>query len=57
MEHVLRCSGYELITSSMVRASGCTLYDATGKAYIDFESGVWCTGLGHGHPGVSSAIL
>jgi len=56
MEHVLRCSGYDLITSSMVRAVGCTFYDESDRAYIDFESGVWCAGLGHGHPDVSEAI-
>lgn len=27
----------------------CYQFDTTGKKYIDFESGVWCTNLGHSH--------
>jgi acetylornithine/N-succinyldiaminopimelate aminotransferase len=56
MDHVLRCSGYELMKSDMVRAEGCTLYDAQGKRFVDLEAGVWCSGLGHNHPRVNEAI-
>ncbi len=27
----------------------CYLYDSEGGEYIDFESGVWCTNIGHGN--------
>jgi acetylornithine/N-succinyldiaminopimelate aminotransferase len=56
MAHVLRCSGYELVKTDIVRAQGCYLYDAQGKRYVDFEAGVWCTALGHGHERVGEAI-
>jgi acetylornithine/N-succinyldiaminopimelate aminotransferase len=49
VSHVLRCSGYELVKTDIVRAQGCYLYDADGKRYVDFEAGVWCAALGHNH--------
>ena len=33
-----------------MRAEGCHLYDSAGHRYVDLESGVWCTAVGHGHP-------
>ncbi len=42
--------GHELILTDIVRAEGCRLADASGKTYVDLESGVWCTSLGHAHP-------
>jgi acetylornithine/N-succinyldiaminopimelate aminotransferase len=56
MGHVLRISGYELVKRDMVRGQGCTLYDARGKRYVDFESGVWCAALGHNHERVNRAM-
>lgn len=56
MGHVLRCSGYELVKRDMVRGQGCYLYDARGRRYVDFESGVWCTALGHNHERVNRAM-
>lgn len=56
MSHVLRCSGYDLVRADIVRAEGCTLYDASGKGYVDFESGVWCAVLGHNPPRLRAAI-
>ncbi len=38
------------------RSSGCYHYDTEGKEYIDFESGVWCTNLGHSHPRIVKVI-
>jgi acetylornithine aminotransferase len=56
MTHVLRCSGYELVKTDIVHAQGCSLYDAQGKRYVDFEAGVWCAALGYNHPRVNRAI-
>jgi len=56
MNHVLRCSGYDLVKTDIVRAQDCDLVDAHGKRYIDFEAGVWCTALGHNHPRINQAI-
>jgi len=56
MNHVLRCSGYELMRADMVRGQGCYLYDAHDRRYLDFEAGVWCTALGHSHPRINQTI-
>jgi acetylornithine aminotransferase len=56
MSHVLRCSGYELVKTDIVRAQGCCLYDAYGRRYVDFEAGVWCTALGHGNERINRAL-
>lgn len=54
MEHILRC--HEMVKTDFVRAEGCTLYDAQGQRYTDFEAGIWCTALGHNHPRVQRAL-
>ncbi len=47
---VLWYPGHVLLVSEMVRAENCRLQDAQGRTYVDLESGVWCTSIGHGHP-------
>lgn len=41
---------------SFVRGEGVYLYDAHGKRYLDFGSGVAVSSLGHSHPSVLRAI-
>jgi acetylornithine aminotransferase len=48
--HLLGYPGHEMLITDIVRASGCSLWDAAGKRYLDMESGVWCTTVGHCHP-------
>jgi acetylornithine/N-succinyldiaminopimelate aminotransferase len=48
--------GHEMLIPDIVRASGCHLWDTAGKRYVDLESGVWCTALGHGHPALLRTI-
>lgn len=55
-DQMLRCSGYELVKTGIVRAHGSYLYDADAKRYVDFEAGVWCAALGHNHWRVNQAI-
>ncbi|MCU4175603.1 aspartate aminotransferase family protein [Carboxylicivirga sp. N1Y90] len=38
------------------KSSGFYQFDSDGKRYIDFESGVWCTNLGHSHERIVSVI-
>jgi len=40
----------------MTRGEGCTLWDASGKPYLDMLSGTWCAVLGHSHPRWLSVI-
>ena len=39
-----------------VSASGCTIYDQNGKAYLDFAGGYGVFTLGHRHPKVVQAV-
>lgn len=50
MSSVLPFYGHELMIPDIVRAEGCHVFDSTGGRYVDMESGVWCTPLGHSHP-------
>lgn len=41
---------------TFVRGDGVRLWDADGKEYLDFLSGLAVTSLGHAHPAVAEAI-
>lgn len=41
---------------AMVRGQGSWLWDADGRAYLDFAAGIAVTILGHSHPEVAEAI-
>ncbi len=43
-------------TVQFLRGEGVRLWDATGKEYLDFLSGLAVTSLGHSHPAVAEAI-
>lgn len=51
---VWRTNPFERII--LTRAEGCTVWDNSGKAYLDLLAGCWCTVLGHGHPRLVQAI-
>jgi 2,2-dialkylglycine decarboxylase (pyruvate) len=38
------------------RGAGSVVWDITGKAYLDFNSGQMCSALGHIHPRIVAAI-
>ena len=40
----------------IVRGEGMYVYDAQGKKYLDFTSGIAVCGLGHCHPGLVEAV-
>ncbi len=53
-KHVAKNYGrYPLVP---VRGEGCRLWDADGKAYLDFLAGVAVNNLGHCHPKIVAAI-
>lgn len=49
-------TGHELLFDDIDRADGCYLYDGAGKRYVDLESGVWCTSVGHGNRRILRAL-
>lgn len=57
MKHIFWSIGHELKLPAMDRARGLSVFDCNGNEYLDFESGVWCTPLGHSHPEVTEAAL
>lgn len=40
----------------LARGRGCHVYDAGGKRYLDFITGIGVNALGHGHPRIVRAI-
>lgn len=56
MKHVFFCTGHELKIPNIVKSEGLYLYDEHGKGYMDLESGVWCTSLGHNNVKINEII-
>lgn len=56
--HVFRASmdATDLTGPILERGAGSLVWDITGKAYLDFNSGQMCSALGHNHPRVVEAI-
>lgn len=40
----------------IAKSKDCYLIDSEGNKYIDFESGVWCTNIGHGNNQINGRI-
>jgi acetylornithine/N-succinyldiaminopimelate aminotransferase len=55
IDHVAQTSETPMIIE-VDRASGMYIYDLDGKAYLDFDSGIAVSSLGHCHPDVVSAV-
>lgn len=54
MNHILKC--HDIVKTDFVRAENCYLFDSNGRRYIDFESGIWSTLLGHNHLLINQTI-
>jgi predicted acetylornithine/succinylornithine family transaminase len=53
-EHVV--PAYARMPVAFVRGDGARLWDSEGTEYLDFQTGLAVTSLGHGHPAVVRAI-
>ena len=53
-EHVV--PAYARMPVAFVRGEGARLWDTDGEEYLDFQTGLAVTSLGHGHPAVVAAI-
>jgi acetylornithine/N-succinyldiaminopimelate aminotransferase len=53
-QHVLQT--YKRQPVVFVRGEGSRLFDESGRAYLDFISGIGVVVLGHGHPGLAAVI-
>jgi predicted acetylornithine/succinylornithine family transaminase len=53
-EHVV--PAYARMPVAFVRGEGARLWDCDGTEYLDFQTGLAVTSLGHGHPAIVRAI-
>ncbi|HEV7885814.1 MAG TPA: aminotransferase class III-fold pyridoxal phosphate-dependent enzyme, partial [Solirubrobacteraceae bacterium] len=53
-EHVV--PAYARMPVEFVRGEGARLWDSDGVEYLDFQTGLAVTSLGHSHPAVVAAI-
>ncbi len=53
-DHVV--PAYARMPVAFVRGEGARLWDSEGNEYLDFQTGLAVTSLGHGHPAVVAAI-
>lgn len=56
MKSIVWSTGHELKFDNIVDSDNCFLYDANGKKFVDLESGVWCTNVGHNNKRVNNII-
>ncbi len=56
MKNIFNSTGHELKYANFIKANNCTLFDSEGNKYLDLESGVWCTSIGHCHPRIAKVI-
>jgi acetylornithine aminotransferase len=54
MNHIIK--SHDILKTDFERAENCYLYDRQGKRYIDFESGIWSTSIGHSHPRINQVM-
>src|SRR4026208_1855627 len=51
----VRCGG-SFVPAIIERAQGCFVYDAQGRAILDFTSGQMSAVLGHSHPDIVETV-
>ena len=47
---------YKRLPVVLTRGERCTLWDESGRAYLDFVAGIAVCNLGHAHPRISEAV-
>ena len=55
LQHVAQTSPFPF-GIEVSHAEGVYIYDVSGKQYIDFDSGISVSSLGHSHPAIISAV-
>ncbi|MEE8199565.1 MAG: aspartate aminotransferase family protein [Candidatus Acidoferrales bacterium] len=55
-ENALLVPTYDRFPVLFRRGRGCTVYDADGRPYLDFLSGIGVNALGYGHPAIQRAL-
>lgn len=55
LEHILNC--HPIVKTDITMGEDTYYFDSSGKKFIDFESGVWCTALGHNNPRIKKTMI
>lgn len=56
MKNIIWSTGHIRKLDDIVEAKNCHIQDSKGNRYIDLESGVWATSLGHCNTRVNNII-
>ena len=56
MSKIYNCTGHNIHIPNIINSDGIYLFDDKGKRYMDLESGVWCTSLGHKNIRINNLI-
>ena len=56
MGTVYNCTNHSIEIPNVVSCDGIYLFDDKGKRYMDLESGVWCTSLGHRNARINDIV-
>jgi len=56
MQHINWSTGHKLKFDTIVSSDNCFIFDEKGTRFIDLESGVWCTSVGHNNKRVNTII-
>ena len=56
MSNIFNCTNHSIEIPNIVNGDGIYLFDDNGKQYMDLESGVWCTSLGHRNARINKII-
>jgi acetylornithine/N-succinyldiaminopimelate aminotransferase len=56
MNNIIWSTGHILKYGNMVGSDNCFIYTSDGRRFVDLESGVWCTSLGHNNKRINKVI-
>ena len=56
MSRIYNCTNHDLKIPNIIESNGVYLRDDEDNRYMDLESGVWCTSLGHNNPKINELL-
>lgn len=56
MQSIICTTGHPMLLTNIIGSQNCYLRDDNGKQFVDLESGVWCTNIGHNNPRLNGVI-
>jgi acetylornithine aminotransferase len=56
MKNIIWSTGHALKFDNIIDSDNCFLFDSHGNRFIDLESGVWCTSVGHNNKRINNVI-